>query len=598
MDKKINYYNERLHNLRGQEKLLRKELRIYSIFRLISFLLIASAIFIFVPKNTLIGICISSVSMAIFLSLIKVHLRKGEKHNHIKELIQINSDEVQGLNYKYGCFNPGAEFINSDHAFSFDLDLFGEGSLFQFLNRTVTISGRKKLAGWLTNENLNTKKITDKQEAVKELSGYNELLQDFRAKGAIWTDKEGDIAQLNNWVNKPVFYLKRNVYLIFILLLPVSILSAIVAAFFISGFFNLVIVLFFIQLVIVAIRVRHTNAEHALIGKRLDALKKYYHLLSQIEKIDFKSNVLKKISSELISGEFSAAKSINDLTRIVSAFDLRLNFLAAIFLEGFLLWDIRCMVKLEKWKAHQGHHLNRWIDAIAEFDALVSLSTFSFNHPEFIFPDISESTIIHSKNTGHVLIPEDQRVCNDFQISDKGNFVIITGANMAGKSTFLRTIATNMVLAMAGAPVCASVYIFKPVKIYSSMRTSDSLNKNESYFFAELKRLKEMLDKIRAGEELFIILDEILKGTNSTDKQKGSMAALEQILKYSGTGIIATHDLELTKIENRYPDKIRNMCFEIEIDRAEISFDYKLREGVTTKMNASILMRQMGIIFD
>jgi DNA mismatch repair ATPase MutS len=179
-----------------------------------------------------------------------------------------------------------------------------------------------------------------------------------------------------------------------------------------------------------------------------------------------------------------------------------------------------------------------------------------------------------------------------------GNFVIITGANMAGKSTFLRTIATNLVLAMAGAPVCAAKFVFKPIKIYSSMRTSDSLNKNESYFYAELKRLKEMLDKLNSGEELFIILDEILKGTNSVDKQKGSLAAMEKIISHNGTGIIATHDLELTKIANRYPDKIRNLCFEIEIDQALISFDYKLREGVTTKMNASILMRQMGIITD
>jgi DNA mismatch repair ATPase MutS len=167
---------------------------------------------------------------------------------------------------------------------------------------------------------------------------------------------------------------------------------------------------------------------------------------------------------------------------------------------------------------------------------------------------------------------------------------------MAGKSTFLRTIASNMVLAITGAPVCASEFVFKPVKIYSSMRTSDSLNKNESYFYAELKRLKEMLDKLHTGEQLFIILDEILKGTNSVDKQKGSLAAMEQILKYNGTGIIATHDLELTKIENIYSERVRNMCFEIEIDQAEISFDYKLREGVTTKMNASILMKQMGII--
>lgn len=167
---------------------------------------------------------------------------------------------------------------------------------------------------------------------------------------------------------------------------------------------------------------------------------------------------------------------------------------------------------------------------------------------------------------------------------------------MAGKSTFLRTVVTNLVMAMTGAPVCAKSFIFKPVRIFSSMRTSDSLNKNESYFYAELKRLKEMLDRLKKGDNLFIILDEILKGTNSIDKQKGSRAALKQILKYNGTGIIATHDLELAGIESEMPERIKNLCFEIEINKTDISFDYMLKKGITTKMNASLLMQQMGII--
>jgi DNA mismatch repair ATPase MutS len=178
----------------------------------------------------------------------------------------------------------------------------------------------------------------------------------------------------------------------------------------------------------------------------------------------------------------------------------------------------------------------------------------------------------------------------------EGTFVLITGANMSGKSTFLRTIATTMILAMTGAPVCASGFRFRPMKLFSSMRTNDSLNKHESYFYAELKRLKELLDQMRSGEKLFVILDEILKGTNSTDKQKGSKEALRQIMELNGTGIIATHDLELTKIADEYPGRIRNVCFEIDIDKAKISFDYKLRDGVTTKMNALLLMKQMGII--
>jgi hypothetical protein len=598
MNNKINYYTHRLNNLREEEKRSKKELRVFSILRLLSFLSMVAALFAIVPKSMPTGLIIGSVSMLLFFTLIKIHLRKSEKYDHLKELIQINVNEIQGLNYRYECFDPGSEFINSEHPYSFDLDLFGEGSLFQFINRTSTVRGKQKLSGWLTSGNLNINELKDRQESLQELISYNELMQDFRAKGAGKKDNENDISLLSSWVNKPVYYLNKKIYLVISLALPFLFISCLITAFFIPGLVNLAVILFFLQLVIIGLRVQHTNSEHALIGKRLEVLKKYYHLLSEIEKVNFKSKVLKAISADLISGEYSAARSINDLTKIVSAFDLRLNLLAAIFLEGFFLWDIRCMIKLEKWKTQQGHHLNRWLDSIAEYDAMVSLSTLSFNHPDFIYPEISEKDILLSKNLGHVLIPENQRVCNDLSISGKDNFIIITGANMAGKSTFLRTVATNMVLAMAGAPVCADEFIFKPIKIFSSMRTSDSLNKNESYFYAELKRLKEMLDKLQSGGELFIILDEILKGTNSLDKQKGSMAALEQVLKYKGTGIIATHDLELTKIENKYPGKVKNMCFEIEIHQAEITFDYKLREGVTTKMNATILMRQMGIIVE
>ena len=229
--------------------------------------------------------------------------------------------------------------------------------------------------------------------------------------------------------------------------------------------------------------------------------------------------------------------------------------MAAIFLEGFLLWDLQCMIRLEKWKKVQGKYFKSWIDALASFDSMVSLSTFAFNHPKLSYPKFSGKVFLQARQLGHILIPDNERVCNDFKIEKKGDFIVVTGANMAGKSTFLRTLATNIILAMAGAPVCAEEFIFRPVSIFSSMRTSDSLNKHESYFYAELLRLKGMLDWLKTGESLFIILDEILKGTNSADKQKGSYAVLRQILDMQGTGILATHDLHLASIENDYPGK-------------------------------------------
>jgi DNA mismatch repair ATPase MutS len=351
-----------------------------------------------------------------------------------------------------------------------------------------------------------------------------------------------------------------------------------------------------IQLAVVAYRLKHTTPEHSLLSKRLGVLKKYGNLLTVIEKKRYSALLLAGIGDSLLIGGNSAAVSIQKLSRLVSAFDNRLNLLAALFLEGILLWDIQCMIRLERWKSVQGRHLTEWIDAIGEFDAYSSLANFSFNHQQFSVPEFSDRAIIETSGMGHVLIPPDECILNDFTITNAGDFIIITGANMAGKSTFLRTVVTNMILAFAGAPVCAEKFSVKPITLFSSMRTNDSLNKHESYFYAELKRLKELLDRMRNGEKLFVVLDEILKGTNSTDKQRGSRSALEQILMLGGTGIIATHDLELATIEKLYPGKVKNMCFEIEIDRAEISFDYKLRGGITTKMNALLLMQQMGIV--
>lgn len=594
-DNKKKFYSDNIQSLNEKEKILKKALKWLAVYRLLSFVLLFIAVFVVLPKNTLIGGFSTGVFIVLFLQLIKRYRSKTEAHEHTKLLIEINKTELDAQNHKFSSLYPGEEFIDHNHPYSYDMDLFGDGSLFQYLNRTVTIKGRNKLASLVGNENLDPISIHQRQVAIKELSQFNSLMHDFRAIGTANNDCLEDLEGLKKWVERPVFYLNSKIWLRIVNILLASTILSAVCAFFFPFAINILVFIFLGHFIITGFRIKHTSAEHALIGKRLEVLNKYHKLIACFENTDFKSDEITQIKKQLFSGQYSAASSIKKLSKIVAAFDARLNMVAAIFLEGFLLWDIRCMIKLEKWKVNQGHHLEGWINALSEFDALVSLATFAFNH-NYTYPACSTETVINAKGCGHILIPPDQRVCNDFTIGQKGGFIIITGANMAGKSTFLRTIATNMVLAMTGAPVCASEFIFMPTKIFSSMRTSDSLNKNESYFYAELKRLKEILDRMHSGEDIFIVLDEILKGTNSIDKQKGSKALLEQIIKLNGTGVIATHDLELTKIQGAYPGKIKNMCFEIEIDQAAISFDYKIRQGVTTKMNASILMQQMGII--
>jgi DNA mismatch repair ATPase MutS len=234
---------------------------------------------------------------------------------------------------------------------------------------------------------------------------------------------------------------------------------------------------------------------------------------------------------------------------------------------------------------------------IAETDALVSLGNLAYNQPGYVFPDVhSGGFIFHAERMGHPLLPPGKRVCNDLSLNGWSKVLVITGANMAGKSTFLRTVGVNLLLARLGAPVCAGRMIFTPVKVYTNMRTTDSLLKDESYFFAELKRTKAILDRLEGGERILVILDEMLKGTNSADKLSGSKALIARLLQLRAVALIATHDLKLSEMEVEYPQMVFNKCFEIKLEENDMVFDYLLRDGVTQTMNATFLMKKMGIV--
>jgi DNA mismatch repair ATPase MutS len=288
---------------------------------------------------------------------------------------------------------------------------------------------------------------------------------------------------------------------------------------------------------------------------------------------------------------------VRRLGNLIQAFDSRLNLLVGFALNGLLLWDYHSIERLEKWKSDYSSFFPVWLEMLGEIDAFVSLGNYAFNNPDFSFPVPQEGEIMFSaRSLGHPLINGHYRICNDFIIPKKGMVCVITGANMAGKSTFLRTLAVNYILGMVGAPVCAAGMRFKPVKLFTSMRTTDSLSNHESYFYAELKRLKQLMSFISRGEPLLFILDEILKGTNSADKSLGSKLFIQKLVELGGTGLIATHDISVGEMEADYPGAIFNKCFEVEIDGETITFDYLLRDGITHKMNAALLMKQMGIL--
>ena len=305
------------------------------------------------------------------------------------------------------------------------------------------------------------------------------------------------------------------------------------------------------------------------------------------------------LKNELEEKGKKATDILAQLSKELDRLDLRNNQILYVLLEGSMFWQLRQMLRIEQWKEEHGKYLIQWLEALGRLDALCSLGTFAFNHPEYTYPAMSQTPFIfHAKNMGHPLMPRRQCVTNDVDIPLRPYFLIVTGANMAGKSTYLRTIGCNYLLACIGAPVCCESLEIYPAHLMTSLRTSDSLIDNESYFFAELKRLQQIINRLNEEKVMFIILDEILKGTNSVDKQKGSYALVQQLLHLKANGIIATHDLLLGKLIQHFPNNIRNLCFEADIQNDELTFSYKLRDGIAKNMNACFLMKKMGITID
>lgn len=571
----------------------KKTIRKLVILRLSAFLGIILSL-IFLPQiSPLPAGVLALLFLILFLYGIKLFVLKEKEKKFYTRLIQINKDEQLALEEVFEQFDNGAEYTDPDHHYSFDLDLFGPGSLFQYLNRTTTPGGKKKLAAFLNRPLPDPDIIELRQKAILELSKNARWRQYFAAKGGNddrelrFMEQTGKRTELKNPSSlKWIFTIFPSISVVLLIICALSILPW--AAFTLSGSVN-VLLLF--------IHRKKTDAFYQLFGKQEETLENYLELFRLIEDKQFQSNLLKRIQEALhVEGE-PASHAIADLKRIMSRFEYRSNVIFILTGEFIFLWDLVCVYRLNSWQQKHQRHIAGWFDAIYELDALSSLANLNHNHPEWTLPFLERTTFCFSANDlGHPLIKPEKRIGNDFRMNGEGKIVIITGANMAGKSTFLRTIGVNMILAMNGCRVCAAYMTMKPVNLFTNMRTTDNLRKEESYFFAELQRLQQMLGLLLAKQPLFIIIDEMLKGTNSTDKLTGSKALVEKLIRLHGNGVIATHDLNLTELAETYPENIINNCFEVQLSPQKLIFDYKLHPGVTHTMNASFLMKKMGII--
>jgi len=573
----------------------KKTLKLLALARLLSFLSIFTSFYFLYPISHFIAFITSIVFLTLFLFFIRKYIQTEQQLKFNQQLVRINLNEINALNRKYEAFDNGKEFINPHHDYSYDLDLFGEGSFFQFLNRTVTLRGKNRLASLLSTSYRTKEEILLRQQAVSELAKELSWRQNFMALG-IETEEKNQQNHIDEIINEivPIKSIKQLKLLNLILPQVTLLLIFISAANFTTKSFYLIPV--FIQWFLFSIYSKTTSQQTKKSDKQSKLLQQYSKMLRLIESKSFQSEYLVNLQQKLFFQEKSASSITAELQKILNEFDYRQNFILAIFLNSVLLWDIRCLIKLNDWQNKYSANLISWFDVIAEIDALNSFGNCNYNHPSWTTPVIStEEFVLDAKNCGHPLIDEKKCINNDFNVSKTEQIAIITGANMAGKSTFLRTIGINLILAATGTNICAESFKFCPIRVFTSMRTSDNLMNDESYFYAELLRLQSMLSIIRNGEQLFVILDEMLKGTNSVDKLNGSKELINQLVTLNVHGIVATHDLGLTELVLKYRT-IKNQCFEVQLHQDELLFDYKLISGITQTMNATYLMRKMGII--
>lgn len=591
------YYQENITAYTKRIALLSKKIHLLGTIRLVLILLLFINIWIFKSGSAIVLASTSISILLIFAYLMYLHTKLSNEKEYFETLCKLNKDELNGLDYDFRAFEDydSSEKMKESHPYCLDLDIFGEKSLFQSINRTVTAGGKEYLANSFLHPLNDKNDILERQEAIKELSQAVQWRQHFYATGKTCSKHKMQTVELSKLLHIQPFFSESRMWKLWMLLIPFGWIALGVAC-----LFNLIPTSVFGIYVIIAgafayAKSKKVNDLYNTADKTEKILLTYSELIKSIEQQTFQATALQRISNGLFTNKLSASTHIKRLSSLIGGLNQRFS-LAGILLNILYLRDTRHALRLEQWVKDHAGDTSAWLNILFEIDAYCSLAGFAFNHPDYIYPTVTDEYFcLRGKGLGHPLLNRNSCVRNNIHIDKAPSFLIITGANMAGKSTYLRTIGTNFLLASMGVPVCAHSFSFYPAKLFTSLRTNDSLVNNESYFFAELKRLKMIIEQLKSGKQLFIILDEILKGTNSEDKQKGSLALLKQLISLNSCGIIATHDLVLGSLEQEFPNEVKNFRFEADIKDNELTFSYQLQEGIAKNMNACFLMKKMGI---
>ena len=605
----MNIYHKNIEEFKEKSLELAKAIKRLSSFRLLAFILSVSLIVILAKQGLIFFIWIAIPLCVIgFVFLIQRYNKLNYQKQHATFLKEINEHEILRQKNKLAGFPTGQTFIRRDHPYVADLDIFGEHSLYQLINRTTTESGSVKLADWLS-ESASQDVILQRKQAVQELSPLLEWRQDFQASGMHFGNSRSDYNKLLSWIEKPVQLLPNKIkYLIACLVLGI-LSSAALYHHFLYAYTSGYIIHTLPLLIILLVNYFVLKSVRAVAEETIDSthhntkvLGGYHSLVLKIESTQFYSPILQQLQSVFSQGNYSAAKEINKLQKILEIFQLRGtrkqmvggNLFYAV-LNNFWLLDIYWIILSEKWKVKNSSYLKSWAAAVSEFEAFNSIAGFSYSNPSYTFPEIKEGACtLQFEMLDHPLISPESRICNSFNFKAREKIAMITGSNMAGKSTFLRTVGINVVLALMGAPCCARSGLVSNMKLFSSMRTQDNLEEGVSSFYAELKKIEQLLNLIESGEPIFFLLDEMFKGTNSKDRHRGGFSLIKQLEELNAFGIISTHDLDLAALAGKHT-LVTNYSFNSKIREGEMFFNYELTPGLCRDFNASELMKKSGI---
>lgn len=588
------YYRGKLEELAILLKENKRKRNGITLLKILLFLAAIFFIYTFSTSGIVAYLCAFFGAVASFILVNIFETRLLKKIAFLNELKKCSEVELEYLSGDLQHLLPGNEYKDQAHPYAHDLDLFGDDSLFQAVNRTVTPHGREKMRQWLLHPLKSGEAIIARQQAATELGNNPDWCHAFRATGNSQRVSNLAIQQIEKWQQEqeplprwinPVLYI-----------LPVITVSAWILNILSVIGWNIPFTLSCLSLLLCYIPASRTLRAHLRLDEFTRSFSNLHELIHHFAALPCQSKQLQSIREQLFSTSSNADTALHSLRQIQEGFDQRTNVLVAVLMNGLFLRELHLLKRLVAWKQKYAEAIPAWVNATGELDALVSLANYRYNHPDFVLPELNTNVILRGAGIGHPLLPVNGCVANDFGIDRLHEFYIITGANMAGKSTFLRAVGTNLVLACCGAVVRATTFEFQPMAIFTSMRTVDNLAKGTSYFHAELLRLQQLVTMAEQEEKTFIILDEILKGTNSRDKLNGSRRFLQKLLTLPIAGLVATHDLELGTLADAQPDHYFNRCFEITHTDDDIVYDYKLKPGISQNMNASILLEKMKLV--